>query len=136
MQFADAIFGPALGFEFGSDGAIQNDQPGAVGQRRGGLRVGGHQPGVVLVGRQHRGARQQGAVRVYDAVAGLDRLDGGLHIFAQPWSGYPGVDRELESAIGVDGIGQFDLLHVKLVANEVDERPQKLRILNCHNEFR
>ena len=84
----------------GGHRAVQHHQPGAVGQRRGVLRVGGDQPRAVLLGLQHRRARGQRAVRVDDALAGLDRLDRRLHVLAQPRPGDPGVDGQLEPAVG------------------------------------
>ena len=68
-------------------------------------------------------------------VAGLDRLDGFLHVFAQSGAGNLGVDDDFEGADAVHVVGEAEFFHIDFAADDVGKGGQLLGVGHGDGEF-
>ena len=95
LDRAHQVAGHALGLELGGQRGVEHHEA-AARQHPGGGVVAATGDGLerVLALLQHQATRGDRAVVGHRPVAGLRRLDRGLHVLAQPRAGGAGVDRE------------------------------------------
>ena len=133
LDEADDVAGPSLQLQLGRQVDVEDDDPGAAGQRLAGpLAVGDHRQGELA--RFEPVATRLDAIALEAPVPGLDRPDDLLGV--TPEAGPDRGRQHLQHLAGDrrDVVGERDVAHVDLVGDDLDERGQLAGVGDGHGE--